>query len=89
MMGFFLPWTEIQCVWVPSLKSKMAELLHEGLALRPLFSRSVRMCEFRAVLVVSEDAGCLIRHRDICFIRTVASTLCIDPKHLLILVREV
>ena len=88
MMAFFHPWSEIQCVWVPSLRSKIAELLHEGLALRPKFARSVRMCEFKAVLVISEDAGGLFRHRDMNFLHSLAAALSIEAKHLLVLVRE-
>ena len=88
MMAFFHPWSEIQCVWVPSLRSKFAELLHEGLALRPKFARSVRMCEFKAILVVCEDAACLFRHRGMGFLSSLAAALSIEAKHLLVLVRE-
>ena len=88
MLAFFHPWSEIHCVWVPSLRSKIADLLHEGLALRPKFARSVRMCEFKAVLVVSEDAGGLFRHRDMNFLHSLAAALGIEAKHLLVLVRE-
>ena len=88
MMAFFHPWSEIQCIWVSSLRSKFAELLHEGLALRPKFARSVRMCEFKAILVVCEDAACLFRHRGMGFLSSVAAALSIEAKHLLVLVRE-
>ena len=88
MMAFFHPWSEIQCVWVPNLRSKFAELLHEGLALRPKFARSVRMCEFKAILVVCEDAACLFRHRGMGFLSSLAAALSIEAKHLLVLVRE-
>ena len=88
MVAFFHPWSEIQCVWVPSLSSKFAELLHEGLALRPKFARSVRMCEFKAILVVCEDASCLFRHRGMGFLNSLGAALCIEAKHILVLVRE-
>ena len=89
MMAFFHPWSEIQCV----LGSEFALEIWPNSCTKvsrcaPKFARSVRMCEFKAILVVCEDAACLFRHRGIGFLSSVAAALSIEAKHLLVLVRE-
>lgn len=84
MLNFFSPYSDVQCLWIKNLHEKVVDLLKDR-RLKPLFSKLVFLRHFDAVLVLSNDASKLLRHRDTCFVHSLTTALEIQPQRLLIL----
>ncbi len=86
MLNFFHPWSDVQCLWISNMQHKISSLLTDK-TLKAKFTRLVYLRTFEAVLVVSADAGCLLRHKHLCFLHSLAATLQINTSKLLVLVK--
>ena len=87
LLNFFHPYSEVQCLWVRNLQAICHKMMRSGDA-RPKFTRFVYLHRYRAVLQLSPDAGCMLRHRNTAFVQSLAATLQIEPSSLLVMVQR-
>ena len=87
MLNFFHPYNNVQCFWISNIGEKLQELLKDR-SLRPKFSSLVHLRRFDAILVLSNDAGNLLKHRNTCFLHSLACALQLSPHKLLVLARN-
>ena len=83
MLSFFHPSGDIRCYWVRDLQSFILEELEKA-EVRPKFTRIVYLRRFKAMLSLSRDASNLLRHRDTCFLHSIAAALQISFHSLLV-----
>ena len=57
-------------------------------SLQAKFTRIVYLRRFEALLVVSHQAGALLRHKSLAFLHTLSTILQISPHKLLVLVKQ-
>ena len=88
MLSFFSPWMEIQCLWVKDIQVKYKQLI-EDVTLKSKFTKTFLNNEHKAVLVLSKDAGDLLRHKNTAFLDVLAATLQIQPRELIVLASSV
>ena len=84
MLNFFYPYSDVQCIWIANLQNKVREEIGKPFV-HAKFTKLVYLGRFEALLVLSHDAGSLIRHRNLCFLQSLAASLNISPHKLLIL----
>ena len=87
MLNFFHPYHDVQCLWIPDVQAKLVELLKDH-SIKPKFTRLVYLRKFDAILVLSEDASNLLRHKDTCFLHSISSALKIQTHKLLVLCKD-
>ena len=88
MLSFFSPWMEVQCLWVKDIQVKYKQLI-EDVTLKSKFTKTFLNNEHKAVLVLSKDAGDLLRHKNTAFLDVLAATLQIQPRELIVLASSV
>ena len=84
MSNFFCPHSDVQCIWIAKLQDKIREEINKPFV-HAKFTRLVYLGRFDALLVLSRDAGALMRHKNLCFLHSLAASLDISPHKLLIL----
>lgn len=87
MQSFFCPYSNVHCSWSKNLQAHILDQLQDP-KLQAKFTRLVYLRRFDAMLVVSSEAGTLLRHKSLAFLHTLSTILQISPHKLLVLVKQ-
>ena len=83
IINFFHPSNSVSCYWIKHLQNFILDELEKP-EVKAKFTRIVYLRRFAAMLVLSRDASNLLRHRDTCFLHSVAAALNINLHRLLV-----